>query len=775
MSPSRQDHRMSLLHQGSRGDLTTSDEEGVELRDIGRYLNNTINDVIVLSECSFGWNASQPLVHHIDMSVKHGSFCMVIGPTGRGKSTLIKGILGETPCSAGFVYLATDSIAFADQDPWTINSTMRAGVCGESSFEEGFYQEVIDCCGLLEGLKILPNGDMNVVGSKGISLSGGQKSRLALAKVVFARKDVLVLDDVFSGIDADTEELIFRRLFSSTGLLRCCNTTVVLVTHAVARLGYTDWVAVLNQDGVLIEQGTYANLRKSSTYHANLDVRFKKAATQSADQVVEVKSSKTYTAKIPGEEGETASRLARKTSDWDTYKCYFTAAGWKSSLSLAVWSFAYVAAIKAPGLVIKYFSGSDKSTSNNSFMTILGAPAAVSLMCLALLVWQLFLNMVPHASKGLHEQLLHTVVGAPLTFFTETDSGVTINRFSSDLTLIDNELPSALIATILQLALFLVGGGLIAANATYALALIAVVIFVVFLVQRFYLRTSRQLRHLDLEKKAPLFTHFQETLAGLPSIRAFGWADQFCSKNFDLLDRSQRSACLLLCVQCWLGVVLDLLVAAIATILMVIIVLLRHKINPGQVGLGLVNIMSFNDSLSMLIKMWTLTETSIGAIARVRNFVTSTKSEQKSMESVQLPSEWPSSGAIEIRNFAASYSEESDTMLKGINLIIRPGERIGICGRSGSGKSSLLASLFHLLEVREGSVTIDGGDTAFIPRELLRRSLNAIPQEPFWIQTETVRFNLQPFPRAASSDAALIEVLRKCQIWNIVAGKVAWT
>lgn len=217
--------------------------------------------------------------------------------------------------------------------------------------------------------------------------------------------------------------------------------------------------------------------------------------------------------------------------------------------------------------------------------------------------------------------------------------------------------------------------------------------------------------------------------------------------------------------------VLDLVVAALATILMAIIVSLRHKIDPGLVGLGLLNVMSFNTSLSMVIKMWTYTETSIGAIARVRDFENNTKSEVKPIESNTPPPGWPTSGAIEMRNFAASYTESSDLVVQGINLTIQPGEKLGICGRSGSGKSSLLATLLHLLEFREGSITIDGVDVAYIPRDVLRGSLNTIPQEPYWMNTETVRFNLYPWPSDTTNDATLIDVLRKCQIWDTINEK----
>jgi ATP-binding cassette, subfamily C (CFTR/MRP), member 1 len=769
MAQSRQDHRL-LLTSGSRDDLARSGEEGIALRDVGSFPVRVVDDVLVLNECSFGWSAEKSLVHNIDLRVKSGSFCMIIGPTGCGKSTLIKGLLGETPSSTGFVYWGTDSIAFADQDPWTINSTIKAGICGESYIDESYYEEVIGCCGLLDDLKSMPKGDKTIVGSKGISLSGGQKSRLALARAVFARKNVLVLDDVFSGIDADTEEHIFRGLFSSSGLSRRNHTTVILVTHAVARLSYADWVVVMNKDGAIAEQDTYDNLRQNGAYVASLDVRFKQTATGTVEQPGEANRPPIRIAEV--NEEETVNLAARRTGDWDTYKHYFTVAGWKSTVSTAIWAFAYVAAIKAPGLIVKYFTGPDKTTSSSkSFIVIIGVTATISLISLASLVWFVFLDIIPRASNGLHQRLLNTVLSAPLSFFTRTDSGTTLNRFSQDLTVIDNELPNASIAAVLQLFLFLIGGGLMAATATYSLATIPVVFLVLLAVQKFYLRTSRQLRHLDLESKAPLYTHFQETLSGLVSIRAFGWVDHFCLKNSDLLDRSQRPVYLLLCIQCWLAVVLDLLVAALATILMAIIVSLRHRIDPGLVGLGLLNVMSFNTSLSDMIKMWTLTETSIGAIARVRDFVANTESEIKAIESSEPPLEWPSSGTIEIKNFAASYNESSDLIVRGIDLTIRHGEKVGICGRSGSGKSSLLASLFHLLEFREGSIIIDGEDTALIPRDILRRSLNAIPQEPYWITTESVRFNLEPWSVASANDAALIDVLKRCQIWDAVEGK----
>ena len=337
--------------------------------------------------------------------------------------------------------------------------------------------------------------------------------------------------------------------------------------------------------------------------------------------------------------------------------------------------------------------------------------------------------------------------------------------------MIDGELPNAFIDTALSAAGVVVVGGLVSASASYFLASIPVILGVVYAIQKVYLRTSRQIRLLELEAKAPLYSHFAETLSGLVSIRAFGWVDSFLEQHLRLLDESQKPYYLLFCIQRWLQVVLDLLVAGLAVLLVAIVVQVRATINPGLVGLGLLNVMSFNIQLAQLVKAWTTLETSLGAISRLRDFVAQTESEVKPHEN-QIPSTfWPEEGAISMKGFSASYSESSDLVVKDITLEVGAGEKLGICGRSGSGKSSWLASLFHLLEYREGRISIDGQDLALLPRALLRQRLNCITQDPYWLGTEDVRFNLDPWAEHAISDSAAISALRQCQVWDVIEAK----
>jgi ABC-type multidrug transport system fused ATPase/permease subunit len=348
--------------------------------------------------------------------------------------------------------------------------------------------------------------------------------------------------------------------------------------------------------------------------------------------------------------------------------------------------------------------------------------------------------------------------------------------------LVDSELPSSYADFILAFIDCGFGLALMAASGTgYFAATIPVVLAALYGIQKYYLRTSRQLRILDLEEKAPLYTLFGETAAGLASVRAFGWTEKFAQRNLELLDRSQRPFYLLWCIQRWLGIVLDLLVTVLITILMVIIVVKRQSIEPGLVGLGLLSTVNLSSSLTNLVRQWTLLETSIGAISRLREFAKSTVSEHKGWEVDAVSPQWPEKGRVDFTRFEASYSADSVMVLKDVDLDIHHGEKVGICGRSGAGKSSVLGSLLHLLEFRSGQIQIDGVDISRVPRETLRGRLNVIPQEPWWITTESVRFNMDPWAATDTGlrtpgdshdrDELFISALAQCQIWSVIQEK----
>ena len=237
-SPSRADHRISMAPIQRRSivgedPIAADSTSDIELRSLSGASKTVTDDALVVHDGSFGWGDTKPpVLKDINLRCKASDFVVIVGKTGVGKSTLVKGLLGETPTSKGFVYTSSLKTALADQDPWIQNDTMKNNIVGLSNFEQTWYDAVLFGCALDEDLVLLPQRDDTMVGSKGISLSGGQKQRLAMARAIYQKTETIVFDDVFSGLDADTEEKIFDRLFSQGGLLRKMPTTVILVTHA---------------------------------------------------------------------------------------------------------------------------------------------------------------------------------------------------------------------------------------------------------------------------------------------------------------------------------------------------------------------------------------------------------------------------------------------------------------------------------------------------------------------------------------------------------------
>lgn len=333
---------------------------------------------------------------------------------------------------------------------------------------------------------------------------------------------------------------------------------------------------------------------------------------------------------------------------------------------------------------------------------------------------------------------------------------------------------------------------LIGVGSVYAAVSFPIVLLALYVVQWFYLRTSRQLRLLDIEAKAPLYSLFEESLSGLATIRAFGWQESLENKNRALLDRSQRPFYLLFTVQRWLTLVLDLIVAAVAVMLVVLVQQLRGTVSAGGVGLALLGVIQFSQSIKLLVTYWTMLETQIGSVARVRSFTETTAPEDQPGEKYLPPPGWPASGAIEIKNLTASYryvsscppghrtpvrmyekadmvSDSGDKLvLKDLSLSIAAGDKIGICGRTGSGKTSLVMTLFRLVDLQGGFILIDGVDIATVPRQEVRRRLCSVPQQPFLLKG-SVRLNADPMGTA--SDQAILHALECAQLSRLVSDK----
>ncbi|KAL0938516.1 ABC multidrug transporter [Colletotrichum truncatum] len=732
-------------------------------------------EVAMIQNGSFSIRSGdEPLLHSVNIRILPSTMTMIIGRVGSGKTVLLRGLLGELAIT-GHVKTLECNVAYCAQTTWLETSTVKQNILAQSPLDQEWYEKVVYACALVPDFSTMPEGDETVVGGKGQSLSGGQKQRVALARAIYARKPVLVVDDALSGLDPSTQKHIWDHVFRSTGLIRELKTTVILATHSLNYLHDADQIVILGDDKQVANQGTFDDLRHSAYLASlSLDGSHGSRAHDKVAAITQEMQGPNKSKKVV-EENDREADLLRKAGDTSLYWYYLKSIGWLYGSAGAIFLIGDCLVRIFPQIWLKYWTEDDARTGGADTGMYFGIYAGMSMFGLVIIginIWVMFVMIVPKSSQNLHWKLLRTVMRAPLSFFITKDTGDLINRFSQDLSHIDRDLPVALFMTSIDC---LSAAVLIMIGAKYLAAVIPVALISLYCLQAFYLRTSRQMRFLDLQAQAPLFNKLVETIDGLSTIRAFGWRSEFRESSLHLLDQSQKPYYLLFCIQRWLTLVLDIFVGAIAILLVSLAMMIPDSTSTGAIAIAFYNVLSFNETLATLITSWTELETSLGAISRLREFESKTPYEASPAEGEQknIPPLWPSHGRLEIKNITASYSTDTKPALQDVSLSLNPGAKVAICGRSGSGKSSLTLTLFKLLSLDAGSIIIDGVDISRVPNEFLRRRLIAIPQEPL-LFPGTLRTNLFPYtddlsPDEIPSDESLISALTKVSLWQTIS------
>ncbi|KAF7554083.1 hypothetical protein G7Z17_g3181 [Cylindrodendrum hubeiense] len=731
--------------------------------------------VVNLENISFTWERSKkPFLKGIDLKVPVGSVTVCVGAIGSGKSMLMESILGETISSLGPATTCSPSIAYCAQQPWLENGTIQSNIIGISQCDSKWYKTVKSACGLDADLLSLERGDKTIVGSNGLNLSGGQKQRIALARAVYSHKDVFILDDVFSGMDAHTVDLVLRLLLGNDGLLRKRGTTVILTTHNHKLMSFADTVVAL-ENGRIVEIGSPQALLAHKGYVSKLGIKLRdedpirEDAEDTSVSRIEATITEESFISLPQttDEATSTSDARRKNGDWSVYSYYFATSGYLTIvvflIGMAVWIFCTEFAT----VWLKWWSEANEIQANKSLAMYMGLYTFFGIFGVAAIAISIgIVNIISKSALSLHSDLLESTMKAPLRFFTTTDTGTLTNRFSQDMELIDMNLPLVMINCIATSFSALAKAIILIIFSQYLATMAPFVIAFLYLLQSFYLQTSRQVRLLEIEAKAPLYTHFIESVAGAPTIRAFGWQSQYQERNEKAIDQSQRPAYLQYCIQSWLGFVLDILMTVIAVVLIAIVVTWKDRFSPGNIGVSLVMVMTFSSVLVRLIKVWTMMESSIGAVGRVKRFLTDTESEEKTDCKTEVAQDWPTQGSVEFKSLVAAHFPSAEPVIKGISLSIRPSEHVALCGRSGSGKTSAILALLQMIVTQGGQITIDGVDVSTIRCSDVRSRLNVIPQDPLLIPG-TIRFNIDPFGKV--SDEEIIWALERVQLWKIIS------
>ncbi|KAK4863967.1 hypothetical protein LT330_010322 [Penicillium expansum] len=710
--------------------LTSQDPAMPEMPDLA----------ILVDHADAGWSEDAVVLHDLSVKIRPSTLTMIVGDVGCGKSALLKLLLGEIVLIKGSVTLTTDEIAYCNQTPFLTNQSIRENIIGALEYDDDWYQRCIDACALNVDLKDLASGDNTMIGSKGIALSGGQKQRLALARAAYARKKIVLLDDVLSGLDAQTEHQCFDRLLGRDGLFRRSMATIVLVTHAVKWLPYSDQVIAMSPEGGIIQAGSYETFATGPGDIQALSLQEGRQVAPISWTDQDSQKNESVNVLNDRESDNATNGENRGKRDFSNLSFYISSMGKMSFFVFVSLVGAEVVLTAMQPLWLKWWIEASQEDPNLHFGMWIGVYALFGVLGL------FFLGL-----SG----------GAPLNFFTLMDTGAIVNRFSQDMTLVDMSLPMGLLLAIEHFGNSLAEAVLTCVASGYMAISLPFLAVALYFLQNTYLRTSRQIRLLDLEAKSPLYTHFTESLLGLHTIRAFAWSQTLVSRNTIHIDTSQRPFYLLLCLQRWLGLVLDLIVAALATILISLAVTLRKSMNTGLLGVAMVSIVSFGQTLSYFITYWTMLETSMGAISRTKQYMIETPSEEE-QEVQDPPPDWPLESSIELREVSASYKNTDREVLSGINLLIPAGQRLAICGRSGSGKSTLISLILRLMDPDKGSILIGNKDISCYSREGIRSRLVTIPQEPWFLPggCGTVRNNLDPLDETAD-EKHIYDVLEK--------------
>jgi ATP-binding cassette subfamily C (CFTR/MRP) protein 1 len=393
----------------------------------------------------------------------------------------------------------------------------------------------------------------------------------------------------------------------------------------------------------------------------------------------------------------------------------------------------------------------------------------------AFMVWVWQIVTMPKIANRMHKLFLDAVMTATLPFLSGSRSGALLNRFSQDMTLFAFKLPHCVFRVFISLTIVIIQCVYLISGSYYMVAFIPFLFGILWLLQSFYLQTSRQIRILDMETKTPLFAAISETAAGVEHIRAYGWQAPLLSQTYKMLDHSQKSFYYMYAVQRWLMVVLNLIATAIVCGLVSIALLVFNASSQGGLGLALMAVIYLQADLNYLITEWTTLETSLGAVARLQSFIKDTPTEKDKDGVTEQPVTWPSRGKIEFKNVSASYSSEPDARqaINDVSFQIESGESVAVVGRTGSGKSSIILTLLNFLP-HIGTITIDGIDISDVPREQLRQSITTIPQDHVDIPG-TVRDNLLPLEiinddeDKKKDDAILSEVLKTVGLWDHIS------
>ncbi|KAI9363460.1 hypothetical protein DFJ73DRAFT_811265 [Zopfochytrium polystomum] len=761
---------------------------------------------ISLQNGTFRWEEKSdlPTLKDVSISVSDGQLVGVVGIVGSGKSSTLSAILGEMYKQSGSVTVR-GSIAYVPQTPWIMNATLKENILFGNAFDAEFYNATLEACGLKPDLSMLPGGDLTEIGERGINLSGGQKQRISLARAVYSRADIYLLDDTLSAVDAHVGRHIFDKVIGPRGLLR--KRARLFVTHSIHHLPEFNYICML-VSGKIAECGTYQELMSrgdsSSVFCLVKEYGKRKDASAGDSEANLVEMGKTVSVgQLSKANSEKALSAPTKAVENAKSKLMSQEERSKGSVSLKVYAtyaiscgvvsvfFFFVLATAGRFLSIAqdlyladWADANDRKTTkllrglslddepkDDAFhrLTVYGVIGFLGAFTMAGQVLYVWVLCGIRAARLLHNQMLTNVLHLPQSYFDTTPLGRILNRFSKDVYTVDEVLPrvfQGFVNTLLRVLSVLVVNAI--GNWLFIFFVVPLGALYLFF-QRYYLRTSRELKRLESTSRSPIYANFQETLNGVSTIRAYDQVQRFIVSNEDRVDYHLRAYYPSISSNRWLAVRLE----SIGTLLVfgsalfpVISIMVYGTVSASLVGLALTYSLSVTQTLNWVVRQSAEIETNIVSVERMKEYIDLPQEAAYEVPARRPSQSWPSNGEIDFVNYSTRYREGLELVLKDTSFKILPKEKIGIVGRTGAGKSSLTLALFRLIESASGKILIDGLDTSSLGLYDLRSRMTIIPQDSF-LFTGTVRDNLDPFQE--NTDEKLWAALEAASLKPVIA------
>eukprot|EP00043_Microstomoeca_roanoka_P008172 m.78868 g.78868 ORF g.78868 m.78868 type:complete len:1323 (+) comp14131_c0_seq1:57-4025(+) len=736
------------------------------------------------------------ILRKVNLCVRKGELVGICGAVGSGKSSLLSTLLGQLYLDGGSVGI-DGSIAYVAQQAWIQSDTLINNILFEKPYDRDAYDKALQACSLQHDIRILPAGEQTEIGERGINLSGGQKQRVNLARAVYADRDIYLLDDPLSAVDANVGQSIFDKCVK--GMLS--GKTILLVTHQLQYLPACDRVCFVQDKHVAV--GTHEELLQENEAYRTLIEHHSNDENEDPDDVTNEKADETPDSKEKEQmaEASTASDQTHPSKGdntkgkliqaeevgagnitLQTYLSYARAGGGVIVFAVILLIFFIGMFAKAYGdFYLGYWirEGDGNSTAGHrgdpSDNPDLDMHATIYGMTLvALLVFQAlkgytFVRQTLAASSSLHRQIFGRIIRAPMSFFDTTPTGRILNRFSKDLDEIDVRLPFVAEQFLQNTALLLITMGMIAYVFPWFLVALVPISAFFFSLVRYFKPAQTQTKRLENSTRSPLLSQLSATLQGIHTIAAFEKKDAFMRKFVQALDTNTKCFFSFHYASRWFAFRLDYTTVMMIFATSLMAVLLHGHVSPELAALAISYSLAMAGMFQYTTRLSAEVEARFTSVERIHRYATETPQEVGFSTPTRddLPKNWPAEGAITFSNVVVSYRPGLPPVLRSLSLDIQPREKIGIVGRTGAGKSTIALVLYRMMELQSGSISLDGIDIASVEASFLRSRLSIIPQDPV-LFVGTIRYNVDPFSEYSDDDIWL--ALEQAHIKHLISG-----